>query len=268
MNKIILKANYLVINAVKAIKKKDYIEAKNLLKKAVLVSPQMFEANHNLAILYFQLGNLDESILYFEKSKKLKPKLPQVYFNLALAYDRKKKIDLAITNFKEVIKLEPNNYIALYNIGHLYKSKFKTIEAEEYLNKSLDLNAKFIKTYDDLFSLYDQSNQLEKFGNLLEKAKKILDEKNLISFYEAVFTYNQKNFKQTIQILENLNLKENYFAHNITRHSLLAKSFDRVNDFEKAYIHFKINNQLVNESYGKNIDESLFTSCKTKNRIF
>ena len=91
MNKIILKANYLVINAVKAIRKKDYIEAKNLLKKAVLVSPQMFEANHNLAILYFQLGNLDDSILYFEKSKKLKPKLPQVYFNLALAYDRKKK---------------------------------------------------------------------------------------------------------------------------------------------------------------------------------
>ena len=266
MNKIILKANYLVINAVKAIKKKDYIEAKNLLKKAVLASPQMFEANHNLAILYFQLGNLDESILYFEKSKKLKPKLPQVYFNLALAYDRKKKIDLAIINFKEVIKLEPNNYIALYNIGHLYKSKFKTIEAEEYLNKSLDLNAKFVKTYDDLFSLYDQSNQLEKFGNLLEKAKKILDEKDLISFYEAVFTYNQKNFKQTIQILENLNLKENYFAHNITRHSLLAKSFDRVNDFEKAYIHFKINNQLVNESYGKNIDERAFLQV-VKQRI-
>ena len=81
----------------------------------------MFEANHNLAILYFQLGNLDESILYFEKSKKLKPKLPQVYFNLALAYDRKKKIDLAITNFKEVIKLEPNNYIALLSAPHLMR---------------------------------------------------------------------------------------------------------------------------------------------------
>ena len=266
MNKIILKANYLVINAVKAIKKKDYIEAKNLLTKAVLASPQMFEANHNLAILYFQLGNLDDSILYFEKSKKLKPKLPQVYFNLALVYDRKKKIDLAIKNFKEVIKLEPNNYIALYNIGHLYKSKFKTIEAEEYLIKSLELNPKFIKTYDDLFSLYDQSNQLNKFSNLLVKAKKILSEKDLISFYEAVFTYNQKNFKQTIQILENLDLKENYFAHNITKHSLLAKSYDRVNDFEKAYIHFKINNQLVNESYGKNVDEKAFIQL-VKQRI-
>ncbi len=50
----------------------------------------MFEANHNLAILNFQLGNLDSSIFYFEKSKKLKPKSPQIYFNLALAYDKKK----------------------------------------------------------------------------------------------------------------------------------------------------------------------------------
>ncbi len=127
-------------------------------------------------------------------------------------------------------------------IPHLYKEKLEPIKAEEYLSKSLDLNPNFIKTYDDLFSLYDQSNQIEKFSNLLDKAKKILSVKDLVSFYEAVFTYNQKNFKQTIQILENIDLKENYVAHNITKHSLLAKSYDRTNDFEKAYNHFKINN--------------------------
>ena len=90
MNKIILDANHLVINAVTAIKNKNYIEAKNLLEKAISIQPEMFEANHNLAILNFQLGNLDSSILYFEKSKKIKPKFSQVYFNLGLAYDRKK----------------------------------------------------------------------------------------------------------------------------------------------------------------------------------
>jgi tetratricopeptide (TPR) repeat protein len=264
MNKIILNANYLVINAVTAIKNKKYIEAKNLLEKAVSIQPEMFEANHNLAILNLQLGNLDSSILYFEKSKKIKPKLPQVYFNLGLAYDKNKNIDLAIINFKKVIKLDPSHSIAFYNIGHLYKEKLETIKAEEYLKKSLDLNPNFIKTYDDLFSLYDQSNQINKFGNLLDKAKKILNEKKLVSFYEAVFTYNQKNFKQTVKILENLDLKENFVTHNITKHSLLAKSYDRINKFEKAYNHFKINNQLVNESYGKDVDEKSFIQLVTK----
>ena len=268
MNKIILNANYLVINALTAIKKKNYTEAKNLLEKAISIQPEMFEANHNLAILNFQLGNLDSSILYFEKSKKIKPKFSQVYFNLGLAYDRKKNIDLAIINFKKVIKLDPNNSIALYNIGHLYKAKLEPIKAEEYLNKSLDLNPNFIKTYDDLFSLYDQSNQIEKFSNLLDKAKKILSEKNLVSFYEAVLIYNQKNFKQTIKLLENIDLKENYIAHNITKHSLLAKSYDRTNDFEKAYNHFKINNQLVNELYGKDVNEKSFIELVTQRTEF
>ena len=112
--------------------------------------------------------------------------------------------------------------------------------------------------------MYDQSNQINKFGNLLDKAKKILNEKELVSFYEAVFTYNQKNFKQTVKILENLDLKENFVTHNITKHSLLAKSYDRINKFEKAYNHFKINNQLVNESYGKNVDEKSFIQLVTK----
>ena len=264
MNKIILNANYLVINALKAIKNKNYIEAKNLLDKAVSINPEMFEANHNLAILNFQLGNLDSSIFYFEKSKKLKPKSPQIYFNLALAYDKKKDIDLAIINFKKVIKLEPNNSIAFYNLGCLYKKKLESTKAEEYLIKSLDLNPNFIKTYDDLFSLYDQTNQINKFSSLLKKIKKTLSEKDLVSFYEAIYTYNQKNFKQTIQILENLNFKENYFAHNITKHSLLAKSYDRINEFDKAYNHFKINNELVIKSYGKDINEKSFVQLVNK----
>ena len=268
MNKIILNANHLVIDALTAIKNKNYIEAKNLLEKAISIQPEMFEANHNLAILNFQLGNLDTSILYFEKSKKIKPKFSQVYFNLGLAYDRKKNIDLAIINFKKVIKLDPNNSLALYNIGHLYKKKLETIKAEEYLGKSLDLNPNFIKTYDDLFSLYDQSSQIEKFSNLLDKAKKILSEKDLVSFYEAVFMYNQKNFKKTIQILENIDLTEKFFYHNITKHSYLAKSYDRTNDFEKAYNHFKINNQLVNELYGKDVNEKSFIELVTQRTEF
>jgi len=264
MNKIILNVNHLVINALTAIKNKNYIEAKNLLEKAISIQPEMFEANHNLAILNLQLGNLDSSILYFEKSKKIKPKFPQIYFNLGLAYDRKKNIDLAIINFKKVNKLDPNNPVVLHNIGHLYTKKFETIKAEEYLIKSLDLDPNRIITYDELFSLYDRSNQIEKFSNLLDKAKKILSEKDLVSYYEAVFTYNQKNFKQTIQILENIDLKENYVSQNINKHSLLAKSYDQTCNFEKAYNHFKINNQLMNESYGKGVNEKSFIELVTQ----
>ena len=98
----------------------------------------------------------------------------------------------------------------------------------------------------------------------MDKAKKIFSEKDLLKFYEAVLAYNQKNFKQTIQILESIDLKENYVSQNITKHSLLAKSYDQINDYEKAFNHFKINNQLVNESYGKDINEKSFIELVTQ----
>ena len=71
MNKIIINSNSLLISAHNAIKQKKYLEAKRILEKTVTVYPDIFEGNHNLAILNLQLGNIDDCIIYFEKSKKI-----------------------------------------------------------------------------------------------------------------------------------------------------------------------------------------------------
>ena len=42
--------------------------------------------------------------------------------------------------------------------------------------------------------------------------------------------------------MENLELNKSYSHQNLTRHSFLAKSYDRIKNFDKAYYHFKINN--------------------------
>ena len=62
MNKITLNTNHLVINALTAIKNKNYIEAKNLLEKAISIQPDMFEANHNLACLLYTSDAADDSL--------------------------------------------------------------------------------------------------------------------------------------------------------------------------------------------------------------
>ena len=123
MNNTPFVTNSLISNAFEFIKKKKFLKAKNLLEKAISINPEIFEANHNLAILNFQLGNIDDSIIFFEKSKKLKPEFAQVYFNTALAYDRANQIELAIENFKKVTDLDSSNSLAFLNIGILYKKK-------------------------------------------------------------------------------------------------------------------------------------------------
>ena len=268
MNKIIFNTNYLVINAVNAIKKKNYLEAKNLLEKALSINSELFEANYNLAILNFQLGNIDNSIVYFEKSKKLKPKSTQVFFNLALAYDRLNKLDLAIINFKKVSKFEPINELAFYNIGIMYKKKLDIIKAEKYFKKTLYINQNYVPAYDELFGLYESSNQLDKYNDLLDEAKKILSDQNLLKFYSAISHFHKKKYHDVIEIMENLELNKDNFHQNLTRHSFLAKSYDRIKNFDKAYYHFKINNELVNNYYGKNINEKIFINYVEKRLEF
>jgi len=260
MNTTLLNSNSLIINALKAIKEKNYQEAKNILEKTVLLYPNSFEANHNLAILNFQLGNIDKSIEYFNKSKNLKPKFSQVYFNLALAYDKKNMVDHAIKNFKKAIKIEPNNSLALHQIGLMYKKKNNFKSSEEYFKKSLNLNPVFEENYNQLFSIYESLNQNDKFTKLLDEAKKILNEQDLLDFYSAILQYKKKNYEIVIDILNKIELDEKYYHQNLAKHTFLAKSYDQIKKYDSAFHHYKQNNELTNKYYGKNINEKNFIS--------
>ena len=258
MNNITLDIKSLLLNAIQALRENKFIEGKKILEQIQSINSNILEVNYNLAILNLQLGNLDEAITFFTKAKKINPKSTEIYLNLGIAYDRKKEKRLAIQNFKKVIELEPNNAMAYCNLGTVYKDILNTSRAEENLKKSLNLNPNLILAFNNLFDLYDKSNQSEKFSDLLSKAKKDLDDKELVSFFSGVNQYKKKNYQETIDILESSNL-ENYVTHNINKASMLAKSYDQVEKFDQALKYFKKNNELVNINYGKNIDENFYT---------
>ena len=258
MDNMTLNIKSLLLNATQALRENKFIEGKKILEQIQSINSNILEVNYNLAILNLQLGNLDESIIFFTKAKKINPKSTEIYLNLGIAYDRKKEKRLAIQNFKKVIELEPNNAMAYCNLGTVYKDILNTSRAEENLKKSLNLNPNLILAFNNLFDLYDKSNQSEKFSDLLSKAKKDLDDKELVSFFSGVHQYKKKNYQETIDILESLNL-ENYVTHNINKASMLAKSYDQVEKFDQALKYFKKNNELVNINYGKNIDENFYT---------
>ena len=258
MDNMTLNIKSLLLNATQALRENKFIEGKKILEQIQSINSNILEVNYNLAILNLQLGNLDEAIIFFTKAKKINPKSTEIYLNLGIAYDRKKEKRLAIQNFKKVIELEPNNAMAYCNLGTVYKDILNTSRAEENLKKSLNLNPNLILAFNNLFDLYDKSNQSEKFSDLLSKAKKDLDDKELVSFFSGVHQYKKKNYQETIDILESSNL-ENYVTHNINKASMLAKSYDQVEKFDQALKYFKKNNELVNINYGKNIDENFYT---------
>ena len=258
MNNTTINLKTLLLNANKALKEKKYEEGKYFLEKILLINPDIFEVNYNLGVLNLQLGNIDACIDLLEKAKKINSNSSQVYFNLGLALDKKKEKNLAIKNFHKVIELEPNNIMAFFNLGTIYKEILKTNKAEQYLKKCLDLNPNFKLAFNNLFDLYDRSNQLQKYSELLKKAENELDDNDLFTFYSGVHQYKKKNYKKTIEILENLNFSKDYNTQDIIKSGILAKAYDQLQDFNKAFFYFKNNNKLASNYHGKNIDETIY----------
>jgi len=78
-------------------------------KKAVNLNPSSLSANINLATAHLNLGNLDDSILIFNKILKRFPKIAGIHKNLGLIYyQHKKNPSKAIHHFKESLKLDKN----------------------------------------------------------------------------------------------------------------------------------------------------------------
>jgi len=59
----------------------------------------------------------------------------------------------------------------------------------------LNLNPVFEENYNQLFSIYESLNQNDKFTKLLDEAKKILNEQDLLDFYSAILEYKKKIMK-------------------------------------------------------------------------
>ena len=258
MNNIPTDIKSLLVNAYEALRQNNFSKGKTLLEKVLLVNPNIFEVNFNLGIIYLRTNKLDDSLICLQKAKKLKPNSPEVYFNLGVVFDKKKEYALSIENFTKNINLNPSNYVAYYNIGSLYQEIFEIKKAEKYLIKTIDLKPEYSAAYNNLFDLYDRSNQLDKYSNLLEKAQKYIKQKSLMDFYLGVHQYKKKNYQHAINILENINFNEENITQNIKRFGILAKSYDQISKFEKAFNNFKINNDLVGKHEGKYIDNQVY----------
>jgi len=256
----------LLKKALKTLSEKNHIKGKKLLNKIFAINPNIFEVNYNLAVLNSMENNFTDSIKFFKNAINLKKDSAEIYFNLAMVYQKNSQIDLAIENFKKAIELGYNNEITNYNIGALYKSKFDNINAEEYFKKSISINSKFELALSALFDLYDKSNDLNKFDNLLKKITKSGLDNNFIFYYSGIHEFKKKNYDQAIKNLVNFNFHQNNIEKNIVKCGILAKSYDHIGKYEEAYNSFVHANNLMNEGYGNNIDKNIFLNY-VKQRI-
>ena len=153
------------------VKNKHFSKALFVFKKIIKNKPNDLRANFQMGKIYYELNDLNKSIIFFKKCNEIQKKTPSIIFNLALAL----------------------------------QSTGKTKEAKEKYLDLISLNPKDIKSYYGLYSLDINnitSELYEKLKILYEKENVSLFEKSLINFIFSKIEKNKKKDKTEIEHLK------------------------------------------------------------------
>ena len=239
-------------------------KAIKLFEKAIEINPKVADTYNNLGLANMHLGNLEKSINLFQKATELNPNHDVAICNLGLAYTNLKDPKKAINCYLEAIKINPKNILAHYNLGNLYKRLNDIDNAEKFLNKSIEISNNYLPAYNNLFELYEKSNQNKKLNEILTRAKSIFGDNSIINLFEGLYLYKSKKYEEAIISLEGADFDKVDIMHNQSKIETLAKSYDQIKNYKKAYEYFKELNKIALNANVNNANKKLFLDLVEK----
>ena len=239
-------------------------KAIKLFEKAIEINPKVADTYNNLGLANMHLGNLEKSINLFQKATELNPNHDVAICNLGLAYTNLKDPKKAINCYLEAIKINPKNILAHYNLGNLYKRLNDIDNAEKFLNKSIEISNNYLPAYNNLFELYEKSNQNKKLNEILTRAKSIFGDNSIINLFEGLYLYKSKKYEEAIISLEGADFDKVDIMHNQSKIETLAKSYDQIKNYKKAYEYFKELNKIALNTNVNNANKKLFLDLVEK----
>lgn len=178
--------------------------------KAIECKPDYADAYYNRGTSYCDRLHLEEAVADFEKALALQPDHPLAGRSLALAYRDMYRYDDAIAKLKDQIERHPENDVLHTTIALVYRDIGDKDAAIVHLKRALELNPGHAETHYKLSVLHHKKEQLE----------------------------------QHIPGLETLLEKEGRPNHELVYlHFALAKSYDDLGDYNKAFEHYDAGNE-------------------------
>ena len=205
-------------------------DARIVLEKGYKINPNDLAIINNLANVY-------KSIFHYEKSEelyKLSISKQKDYFNSYVNYGNLKrdlnKFDDAIKLYKEALLYNKNISAVYYSLSMAYQSLGKFDEAENYANKTIEIEKKYTKA--DL---------------LISRSKKYIS--------------NDIHLKEMQNKLKNVELS---VSEKIDLNFALAKAHEDLGDINKSFEYLKEGNKLKrdNVQFDLSVEKKTFDDIK------
>ena len=161
-------------------KARNYEEAEKILKKILIISPEIAHIKDKLGEIYFLKENYNKSIEIYKELIKEYPKNIDYLIKLGANYDEIKKYKSSRMYYLTAYALDDSNPNAISGVMDSYISENRILEAINFLNKDIEKDNKL--DFEDFFALskllecYIIKNDMSSLKETLEKIKKIAPE--------------------------------------------------------------------------------------------
>ena len=113
-------------------------------------------------------------------------------------------------------------------------------ESEDYFIKSINTNINFWNGYDLLFKQYEKQSRLKDFKALLDKAKTIYKNNIKLFYYESLYLFRKKEYKQSLSILTNTNFEMKFTQNQNEKdiadyYHLVSRVYEKLELFNESY---------------------------------
>ncbi|MDC1047000.1 tetratricopeptide repeat protein, partial [Candidatus Pseudothioglobus singularis] len=119
-------------------------------EKAITLKPDYAEALFNLGVAYQKLNQFDKAIESYEKALNIQHAYPTVHLNLGIIYFQTDQLNSAIKSFEWAVAYSPNHSKAYYNLGSALQKNRQFEKAKKQFEKAISINPNYADAYDSL----------------------------------------------------------------------------------------------------------------------
>ena len=195
-----------------------------------------YDALTNMGVIYFQSGEIDKSLYYFERAVRYNPQKARAYHNLGILNSIKGRIDLTIAYLKKAAELDSTNPNSIRQLGIIYLQNKMPIQAIVAFNSALnrdkfDIESRLgkalaywsLKSYDKVLS---EIIKMQSFGLRFRRMELLL----------ADVYFKKKDYEKAIRYAK-IDKEEN--SDQAEGHYLLGQLYKIKNEKDKSEFEFE-----------------------------
>lgn len=176
-------------------------DSKIYYEKILEIEPHNHEAMFQLAMLNERMGDIEEALNLYCTITDINPDFKGAYFNAAIILDEMGKLNAAIQCYEEVLKIEPEHYHALNNIGSIYEELGEYEKAYEMVKKSIAINSNFYKSLFNMGVIYNRLGDQDMAMKYYKKSMTKNPKYPYVYLNQSAIFIEKKKYHKAIDIL-------------------------------------------------------------------